>query len=41
MIVAIASTVLLLVFVQGAPNRKGHELVAAELLKWFPKESIP
>ena len=23
------------------PNRKGHELVAAELLKWFPKESVP
>jgi acyl-CoA thioesterase-1 len=23
------------------PNREGHELVAAELLKWFPTRSIP
>jgi len=23
------------------PNRKGHELVAPELLKWFPEQDIP
>jgi hypothetical protein len=26
---------------ENHPNREGHELVAAELLKWFPTRSIP